>query len=305
MTTLRVGTHSSRLAIAQTNLVVQNFKELAPNLEIETVVIQTKDNETARKPDALTADKSLFTAEMEAALLDNEIDLAVYNAKDLPATMTEELFLAAVPQRMDPFEAFVSNNYRSLSDLPKNANVGVSGMRRKAELLRFRSDLNIVDTHGDVESRLQKLDEGALDAVMLAKNCLDLLELKSRIRAVISMSIMLPAAGQGALALQTRANDKITVELAARLNHRESELCVLTERAFINTLNGGGDLPAAALAEACCGNVILTGALFEPNGHVGFVESVVCTENTSISSAQKLAHRILEMGGSDILAKLK
>ena len=305
LTTIRVGTRGSRLAVAQTEGVVKNLKELNPGLETEIIVIKTLGDEITDKPLATVGGKGLFVKEIETALLNNEIDVAVHSLKDLPGELPAGLQITAIPKRLAPFDAFVSSKYRYLSDLPKNAKVGTGSARRKAELLRYRSDLEIVPMRGNVDTRLKKLDDGEADAIILAQAGLERLGLQERIKAVIGMNILLPAAGQGALVLETRSDDNITNMIAEALHDPASAMCVLAERAFMQTLGGDCDIPAAALAEACCGNVILTGAIFSANGHNGFVESVVSSEAASIVGAQKLAQRLLEMGGDKILAELK
>lgn len=292
------------MAVAQTEWVIQNLKELTPGLEVETVIIKTKGDEILDKPLAAVGGKGLFVKEIETALLNNEIDIAVHSMKDVPGELPEGLHIAAIPQRLAPFDAFVSNKYRYLSDLPKNATVGTGSARRKAELMRYRSDLEIVPMRGNVDTRLKKLDDGEVDAIILAQAGLERLGLQERIKAVIGMNILLPAAGQGALALETRTGDSVVNTIVQALHDPFSAMCVLAERAFMHTLGGDCNIPAAALAEACCGNVILTGAIFGPNGREGYVESVVSSETSNIVGAEKLARRLLEMGGDKILAEL-
>lgn len=305
LTTLRVGTRGSRLAVAQTEWVVQGLKELNPGLDTEIVIIKTTGDEILDKPLAEVGGKGLFVKEIETALLNREIDVAVHSMKDVPGILPDGLQIAAIPKRLEPFDAFVSSKYRYLSDLPKNAKVGTGSARRKAELLRYRSDLEIVPMRGNVDTRLKKLDDGEADAIILAQAGLERMGLKERVKAVIGMNILLPAAGQGALALEARVDDSITNMIVNALHDANSAMCVLAERAFMQTLGGDCNIPAAALAEACCGNVILTGAIFSANGREGYVESVVSSETASIVGAQKLAQRLLEMGGDKILAELE
>lgn len=305
LTMIRVGTRGSRLAVAQTEGVVQELKDRNPGLETEIVIIKTTGDEITEKPLAEAGGKGLLVKEIETALLNKEIDVAVHSIKDMPVVLPKGLQIAAIPKRLAPFEAFVSNKYRYLSDLPKNAKVGTGSVRRKAELLRYRSDLDVVFIRGNVDTRLKKLDDGEVDALILAQADLERLGLHERIKAVIGMNIMLPAAGQGALALEVRTDDNLTGMIVNALHDTNSAMCVLAERAFMQTLGGDCNIPAAALAEACCGNVILTGAVFSTNGHEGYVESVVSSEAANIIGAQKLAQRILEMGGDKILATLE
>lgn len=304
LTALRVGTRGSRLAVAQTQWVMQSLRELMPELELEAVVIKTAGDLNLDAPLAEMGGKGVFVKEIETALLNGEIDLAVHSMKDMPAEQPPGLHIGCVPKRMAPFDAFVSNKYRYLSELPKNSVIATGSARRKAQLLRYRADLNVAPIRGNIETRLQKLDAGQCDALILAQAGLVRLGMANRIRAVIGMNILLPAAGQGALAIETRVDDATTNAIVQKLHHPESAICVNTERAFMHALGGGCHIPAGALAEASWENIILYGSLMETCGHRGFVESVVSTEASSIVGAQKLARRILNQGGAAILAEL-
>lgn len=304
MTALRVGTRGSRLALAQTEWIMQSLRELVPGLELEAVVIKTQEYLERTAPIAELGGKGLFVKEIETALTNGDIDMAVHSMKDMPAELPQGLHIGCVPKRLAPFDAFVSNKYRYLSELPKNAIVATDSARCKAQLLRYRADLNVVSIRGNIETRLQKLDDGNYDAIILAQADLLRLGMKDRIKAVIGINILLPSAGQGALAIETRINDAATNEVIKPLHHHESAVCIYTELAFMQALGGGCHIPAGALAEVSWENIILYGSLMEASGHKGFVESVVSTEASSITAAQKLAQRIMELGGAEILAQL-
>lgn len=301
LTIVRVGTRGSRLALAQTETVVQELKERNHGLETAIIIIKTSGDQITGKLPAEAGGKGLFVKEIEAALLNGEIDMAVHSMKDVPGTLPKGLELTAIPKRLQPCDAFVSNKYTNLAGLPQKARVGTGSARRKAELLRYRPDLNIVPIRGNVDTRLQKLDNGEVDALILAQAGLERLRLTERLTAVIDIDIMLPAAGQGALALETRLDDHITKILVKTLHDANSAVCVMAERFFMQTLGADCNVPVAALAENDRGKIILTGAVFSANGAESYRESVVSSEALILDDAQKLARRLLAMGADKIL----
>lgn len=302
LTIVRVGTRGSRLALAQTETVVQELKERNPGIETAIVVIKTSGDQITAKLPAEAGGKGLFVKEIEDALLKREIDVAVHSMKDVPGALPQGLGLAAIPKRLQPWDAFVADKYRHLADLPPNARVGTGSVRRKAALLRYRADLKIVPIRGNVDTRLQKLDRGEVDALILACAGLERLGLTDRLSDRIDTDIMLPAAGQGALALETRLDDHVTNRLVKTLHDAASAACVMAERAFMQALGADCDIPAAALAEINGGNIVLTGAVYSLNGIESYRESVSGPESLSLSNAQNLAQRLLAMGADKILA---
>ena len=201
-TNMIIGTRQSLLALWQSNHIAARLREAYPNCNIELKKIVTKGDRILDVPLAQIGDKGLFTKELEDALLNGEIDLAVHSLKDMPTTLPQGLCLTAITKRAHAYDAFVSNKYSSIEALPKGAIIGTSSLRRKAQLLAQRPDFNIVDLRGNVDTRLRKLDEGNMDAIILAAAGLERLGYHERIKAVLPGSFCLPAVGQGALAIE-------------------------------------------------------------------------------------------------------
>ena len=265
MRKLIVGTRGSALALRQTGLVVERLKSLQPGLDVETRVIKTMGDKIAHEPLTQIAGKGFFVAEIEQALIRGEVDFAVHSMKDLPAEMPEQLRIAAIPEREDPLDALISPG-PTLADLPKGARIGSSSPRRRAQLLHFRPDLEIVDLRGNLDTRLRKLDEGLFDAIVLACAGLHRMGWDDRITERISTEICLPAVGQGALGIQARADDSEVVERLGALDHAESRAAVTAERAFMEALGGGCQIPIAALGVIEDGVLTLEGMLAFPDG---------------------------------------
>ena len=247
---LVIGSRGSRLALWQAENARDRLLALNPGLQIQIDVIKTTGDV---KPDPLSVigGKGVFTKELEDALLDKRIDIAVHSLKDLPTIIPSGLALSAICEREDPRDALVlplDRNFSSLLDLPANSVVGTSSQRRLAQLKALRSDVVVKDLRGNVDTRVRKLDEGQYDALILASAGLIRLGLETRISAAIRTDEMLPAVGQGAIAIEIRADDGVAIEATAKLNHRETELACRAERAFLRSLGGGCQFPIAAHA---------------------------------------------------------
>jgi len=272
MKPIRVGTRGSRLALTQTQQVILALQAHHPGLSVETVVIKTTGDARQNVPFTAVDTKGMFVKEIEEALLAGAVDLAVHSLKDLPGDLPGGLALAAIPSRQDPRDALLSAG-PTLAELPDGARVGTSSLRRQAQLRAVRSDLAIEDLRGNVDTRIHKLDEGQYDAIVLACAGLERLGLAQRIVERLPPEISVPAPGQGALALEIRADDAETRALLAPLHDPDTADAVTAERSFQATLNAGCTVPAGAYARIEGEELRLIAFLAAPDGsHLRRVE---------------------------------
>jgi hydroxymethylbilane synthase len=267
---LVIGSRGSKLALWQAGQARQRLGALNPQVEITIEIIKTA-GDVKSDPLSVIGGKGVFTKELEDALLDGRIDIAVHSLKDLPTMLPDKLAVAAICEREDPRDALVlradlNESDASLSTLPEGAVVGTSSQRRSAQLKASRGDVTVKDLRGNVDTRIRKLDEGQYDAVILAAAGLLRLGLENRISARISTKEMLPAVGQGAIAIETRSDDEFAVEITSRLDHRETRLACLAERAFLRGMGGGCQLPIAAHAVIKDDLLIMDGLVAKPDG---------------------------------------
>jgi hydroxymethylbilane synthase len=246
---LVVGTRASALARWQADWVSDRLRAAWPGLEVGTKLLTTSGDRLLHKPLPEIGGKGLFTLELEAALRSGEIDLAVHSLKDLPVEEADGLALAAICAREDAHDVLIARDGGTLAALPEGARVGTSSVRRAAQLLAARPDLSLASLRGNVDTRIRKAEEGQYDAIVLAAAGVRRLKLDSYIAEVLPFEVMLPAPGQGALAVQCRAEDAITGELLAALDQATSRAAVTAERAFLEALGGGCAAPVAAYAE--------------------------------------------------------
>jgi hydroxymethylbilane synthase len=252
-TTLRLGTRGSLLARTQSGLVANELEKLHPGLAVELITVKTTGDRITDRPLNEVGGKGLFTKELEQALLAGEVDFAVHSFKDVPVTMplvdTADLMIAAVPVREDPSDVLVSLRAKSIEELPQGAKVGTSSLRRRCQLLDRRADLSIQPLRGNIDTRLRKLRDGDYDAVILAAAGLRRVGMwDEQIMTRLGAEMMLPAAAQGALALQCRRDDARTRDLLAVMNDSTTAACVAAEREVVNALDGDCHSPIAALA---------------------------------------------------------
>ena len=303
-THLVIGSRGSKLALWQAQSIRKLISRFHPEVTAEVEIIKTT-GDVKIEPLSVIGGKGVFTKELEDALIVGRIDLAVHSLKDLPTNLPDQLTIAAVCEREDARDAIVlrkEQSLESLDDLARAAVVGTSSQRRVAQLKYRRTDVVIKDLRGNVDTRLRKLDEGQYDALLLAAAGLRRLGWESRISALIETDEMLPAVGQGALAIEARANDHTTISLVSALNHAETQFACASERAFLRALGGGCQLPIAGFAVASGNELIVEGLIAEPNGH----EIVRGKLTGSITEAEelgsRLAHQMLERGGDRLLA---
>jgi|Deesub1362B_J571_1020462.scaffolds.fasta_scaffold04197_3 hydroxymethylbilane synthase len=299
-----IGTRGSKLALFQANLVKSLLYKHNPDLRIEIKIIKTKGDVILDSPLAKIGDKGLFTKEIEMALLTGEIDLAVHSLKDLPTRLPEGLRIGAVLEREDPRDAFVSFRHNKFSELPENAVLATSSLRRRATLLHYRPDLNIVDVRGNVDTRLRKLKENGWDGMILAAAGLRRLGLTEVIRELLSAEQFLPAVGQGALAVEIREDDSSTLSEIAPLHHEATYSAVLAERAFLRRLEGGCQIPIGAHATADGGHVILRGFVADLSGQNYFSGEQTGPAELAEEIGTRLAEQLLNQGAEAVLKEL-
>jgi hydroxymethylbilane synthase len=294
-TALRIGTRGSSLALWQANFVASQIRELSSSKIIEVVTIQTGGDKDRDRPLAELAGEGVFTKEIQRALVDGSIDIAVHSLKDLPTIAVEGLVLAAVPKRGPARDVFVSRRFGKVSQLPAGARVATSSLRRRAQLLCFRRDVTLLPIRGNVETRLGKLASENLDGLILAHAGLYRLGLTDAIAEVLDQDWMLPAVGQGALGIECRQNDADTHALVAQLNHVPTLCAVTAERGLLRGLGGGCQIPLGALAICQGESVHLRAAALHANGTsriFGDISgSATCAEKLGYELAQDLIHK--------------
>jgi hydroxymethylbilane synthase len=304
MRLLKIATRQSPLALWQAEHIKARLLALYPDLAVELVTFVTQGDRILDTPLAKIGGKGLFVKELENALLDGRADLAVHSIKDVPMSLPDGLCLPVICEREDPTDAFVSNQYATLADLPQGARLGTSSLRRRSQLQFLRPDLNIIDLRGNVGTRLGKLDAGEYDAIILASAGLMRLNLHSRINERLDTTLSLPAVGQGALGLECRAGDAPVLNLIAPLAHTDTDACVRAERAFNQRLMGGCQVPIAGYATLTTGQLRLQGRVGSVDGR-----ELLCDELTgSIHEGERmgvlLAERLLAAGADRLLALL-
>lgn len=266
---IRIGTRGSELAIAQTLEVKQALLDHFPDLSIEIIKIKTSGDKYANANLAKMGGKGLFIKELEIDLLRNGVDIAVHSLKDVPAFFPEDLIIPCVLKRLSPCDAFISHKHTSLESLPHKATIGTSSIRRKVQLLNFRSDFNVVPLRGHVTTRLQNK---SFDGIILAEAGLIRLEKSHLITEVLSPKVMLSAVGQGAICVQCRKNDIKVIDLLEKINDKESFILTKSERSFMKTINGSCFTPLAALAEYVNENMIYLRCMLADEKDIYFTE---------------------------------
>jgi len=296
---LRLGTRSSKLARWQADWVAARLAEL--NVEVELVFITTGgDVQTA--PIGQIGGQGLFTKEIQKALLDNRIDLAVHSLKDLPTEPVEGLSLAAVPERESSGDALICKLTDQLDALPPNARIGTGSTRRGAQLLHYRSDFQVLDIRGNLDTRIKKLDEGHYDAIILAEAGLKRLGWQDRIAQVIPRSIMLPAVGQGALGLEIRSDDPATRACLQPLNDPNTHNAVLAERTMLATLRGGCLAPVGAWGRLEGGVLHLDGTVLSSDGVKRIAATASAAQDQAEEIGKHVAEQLLAQGASELIA---
>lgn len=299
--TLRIATRKSPLALWQANEVGRLLKEFHPDLNIELVTMKTKGDKILDTPLAKVGGKGLFVKELETGMLEGKADIAVHSMKDVPISFPDGLHLPVVLERENPRDAFVSNSYASLDELPEDAKVGTCSLRRQTQLREKMPNIEILDLRGSVNTRLQKLDDGNFDAIILASSGLMRLGFEARISQDIPTTRSLPAVGQGAIGIECREDDQYINDLIAPLNHHDTFLRVRAERAMNTRLNGGCQVPIAGFAELDGDKLTLRGLVGFPDGSALFrsEKTGLAVDGETIGIA--VAEDILAQGGDKAL----
>lgn len=303
---LVIGSRGSKLALWQAEHARASLLQLNPEIDIRIEVIKTT-GDVKKDPLSVIGGKGVFTKELEDALLDGRIDIAVHSLKDLPTILPNGLSISAIGKREDARDALVlaagsEFDATALGNLPRGAIVGTSSPRRLAQLrCYFGNDLEIKDLRGNVDTRIRKLDEGQYDALILASAGLVRLGLHDRISLRIPISHMLPAVGQGAIAIETRSDDEFALETTRKLDHRETRLACLAERAFLRGLGGGCQLPIAAHAIIANNTLKLDGLVAKPDGSKRLQDSLSGAPDTAEELGATLASTLIERGANTLL----
>jgi hydroxymethylbilane synthase len=298
---LVIGSRGSKLALWQ----AEQARDRLVGFDVRIEIIKTT-GDVKNDPLSVIGGKGVFTKELEEALLDGRIDIAVHSLKDLPTILAEGLSITAICEREDPRDALVLSrrsdfDATALGNLPRGAVVGTSSQRRLAQLRCWRDDLVIKDLRGNVDTRIRKLDEGQYDAVILASAGLVRLGLQDRISLRIPISHMLPAVGQGAIAIETRAGDEFAVEVTRRLDHRETRVACSAERAFLRGLGGGCQLPIAAHARFEGELLKLDGLVARPDGSKRLQDSLTGPPEKAEEIGASLASKLIELGAASLI----
>jgi hydroxymethylbilane synthase len=301
---LVIGTRGSKLAVWQAEWVLTRLRELEPGLSVSLKRIKTTGDKILDAPLATIGGKGLFVKEIEEALARGEIDLAVHSMKDVPTRLPEGMEILAVTEREDPRDVLISRSGLSLERLPKGARIGTSSLRRQAQLLHLRPDLTIVMLRGNLDTRLRKLDEGEYDAIVLAAAGLRRLGLSGRATEYLPPELSLPAIGQGALGLEGRSDDRFVRDLAMRLDHQPTRTAVMAERALLERLEGGCQIPIAAHATIAGGTLSLIGLVAAVNGRRLVRDSMDGPAQEARRIGILLAERLLAQGGGEILKEI-
>lgn len=298
---VRIATRKSPLALWQAEFVRDSLKALHPDLEVELVKMVTQGDKILDTPLAKVGGKGLFVKELESGMLNGEADIAVHSMKDVPVEFPEGLHLAVICEREDPRDAFVSNTYEKIEDLPEGAKVGTSSMRRMCQIRAWRPDLQIHDLRGNVNTRLSKLDDGEYDAIILACAGLKRLGFDERIRVALDPGFSLPAIGQGAVGIECRSDDTYINELIAPLNHLATRTRVLAERAMNNRLEGGCQVPIGGYAELDRGTLLIRGLVGRPDGSEMVRGEIAGHAEEAEFLGTTLAEDLLSRGADEIL----
>lgn len=296
-----VGSRGSQLALVQSEWVLGELQKRFSDYQFDLIKIKTQGDKILDVPLAKIGDKGLFTKELESALLSKEIDLAVHSMKDVPTRLPEGLILSTTTERENPQDAFVSNKFNSIEELPQGAVVGTSSLRRIAQIKAKRPDLVIKDLRGNLNTRMARLDAGEFDAIILAAAGLTRLGWKERIRSVIPTSFSLPAVGQGALAIEVRQEDEELRQMLSILHHAETHGAVLAERALLRELEGGCQVPIGALGRVDGSLLKLEGLVADLEGKEIFRDQLEGPVEEAESLGLQMAHRLKRMGADRVL----
>ena len=302
--TIKIGTRGSKLALWQANYVKAEIERLFPLVSVEITVIKTTGDMIVDRPLSMVGGKGLFVKEIERALLESTIDIAVHSMKDMPGEMPPGLVIGAIPERENPFDVLISNNNLTLDELPKGAKVGTSSLRRASQIKHVRPDVEIASIRGNLQTRLKKLASGEFDATLLAAAGLIRLGMKDVITQYFDENIMLPAVGQGALCIQSREGDGEIAPILEALDHEDTHTVVAGERAFLRRLEGSCHIPVACFGRLADRQLTLTGLVAAEDGSTILKESVSYTADDPQRAGIDLAEALLLRGADKLLENL-
>ena len=301
----RIGTRGSKLALYQANKVKSEVENRFPDLQAELVVIKTKGDKILDVSLSKIGGKGLFTKELEVALLMDEIDVAVHSLKDLPTFFPDGLKLGGVLKRAEVRDALISRNHKTLKQLTSNDTIATSSLRRKAQLLAYNPNLKIIDIRGNVDTRLQKMESGHCDAMIMASAGFQRLGLEDKITEIIDPEIIVPAVSQGAIGLETRENDPEVEKIVNAISDSQTMIVTKAERAFLRSIEGGCQIPVGAYSEIKEDEYIITGIVASLDGSTVLKH----TAKGSVSEAQQLALQVskslLDQGAAKILEEIR
>ena len=296
-----IGSRGSQLALWQTDYIKTHLEKRFPKATFDVLIIKTTGDVMLDTALSKIGDKGLFTKQIEHALLNNQIDLAVHSLKDLPTTQPAKLRISAVSERETANDVLISKNFQSIEELPPNARVATGSLRRKSQLLHLRPDLEIVEIRGNVPTRIEKLLASDLDALILAFAGVHRLNLDSHIKQIIPTRIMLPAVGQGAMAVEIREDDSEIAEMLVEINDQSTEFCVTAERAFLRSLEGGCQVPIGGFAVLEANEIFLEGFVGSLTGAKIIRHSIRGNKTEAKNLGETLAEICLQRGAAEIL----
>lgn len=305
MREIKVGSRDSELARWQARWVIESLAKAWPDLTFRLITFKTKGDKILDVALARIGDKGLFTKELEVALMDGVIDMAVHSMKDMPTSLPKGLKIGAVGRREEPADVLISPAGYTLNTLPIKARVGTSSLRRKAQLAHFRPDLELVDIRGNVPTRLAKMEREGLAAIVLAAAGLKRLNLNRIHGETLPYRICLPAVGQGAIGVEIRADDEEMARIVAAINHAPTAAAVYAERAFLRTLEGGCQVPIGALATVEGEAMIIQGMVASLDGRRVLRDFVSAATSAPEAAGRELARKLLARGAGTILEEVK
>ncbi len=299
--TLIFGSRGSKLALAQTQSIMAALERRFPGLRCELKIIKTLGDRILDQPLAKIEGKGLFVKEIEKALISGEIDVAVHSLKDLPTEQPEELIIAAIPERVDARDVLYHPRHLTLAELPPMARIGTSSLRRSAQLRRLRPDIRLSDIRGNVDTRMRKVDAGEYDATVLAAAGLVRLDMLNARMAFFSFFDMLPAPGQGALAIEAHRDNERALRYVRTLNHEPTALAVLAERTVLSALGGGCAIPLAAFAQVDGNDIHLQARVIHPDGAPMLSDSGHARRDQAEGLGRQIAEKLIQQGAHDII----
>jgi len=298
---ITIGTRGSQLALWQANHIKSEIEGHFPEIEVELLIIKTTGDRITDRPLAMVGGKGLFVKEIESALLNKDIDLAVHSMKDMPGELPDGLTIGAIPTRENPFDVLIAKDNKMLTDYAPGAKIGTSSLRRASQIKHVRPDIQIESIRGNLDTRIKKLQAGEYDAIVLAAAGLRRLGQKDVITEYLDETVMIPAVGQGALCIETRENDNDIAPIMKTLDDSDTRICVEGERAFLKQIEGSCHIPVACFGKVMDTGIQMTAIVASEDGKQVIKEQITCPVDQVKNSGRKLADQVLEQGGRKIL----